>query len=121
VLGGAIGFTGVPSARTDQQILGSLLFVPVVGAEYVHRFHPKWGLNGNAEVELAHYVAEASHDAGAGYEIEKHQNLFVVRAGAAYEVPMRDGIAVAFPVNVNYKEEFWTFSVAMALLWSPGG
>jgi hypothetical protein len=59
-------------------------------------------------------------EAGAGYEFEKHENLFVLRGGIAYEIPMRDGMAVGFPLTFDWKEEFWAVSIGMGLTWGPG-
>ncbi len=92
-----------------------------------------------ADLELAHYLINRKEElereraflllglvgyevlpklcilAGGGYEFEKHKNLFVLRAGAEYEIEYNENWFSPVGAFYDFKEEFDLFSVSFGL------
>ena len=127
-----MGFSFIPDESAED---GDPLFniIPSVGFDYERWFNEKWAIGWFNEIELATYYI-ADYDvlkrqnaiitsitaiysvneyfkifAGPGYEFEKHQNFFVSRLGAEYEIPIRNNWDVSLSLIWDNKEVYDSF------------
>jgi opacity protein-like surface antigen len=114
------------------------VYVPSLGIDYQYRLNEKWALGGVADLELSHYVvlkkdlerdkafllaALAFYElvpfwevyAGGGVELEKHENLGIIRLGTEYEFRVGErGWAISPVLMYDIKEGYDTWSLAVA-------
>lgn len=139
MLGAGFGITFVPLGDElgDNDARG--LWAPMTGLDYFHRFHRRWGAGFLGAVELDHYVVTDDRVQrenavnltlvgmysptryldlflGGGIEIEKHDNLAVLRLGTQYSMHMGQHWALVPKLYYDFKENYntWTFVVIIA-------
>lgn len=113
------------SSETDD-----ILVVPTVGLNFDYYLSEKWGLGIHSDILLQQFKVEKHDDheeiirenpialcamgiykphhrwalfAGYGIEIEKHENLNLVRFGAEYGIPLPKHWEVALSMEYDYK------------------
>jgi len=118
----------------------SIHVIPTWGFDVDYFFHPRWSIalqsdikiqsfeveDNNAELErtnpitltgVIHYHAlrHWSFFVGPGYEFERHENLFLVKAGTEYSFEITENFEIALNLNYENKQEVydsWTFGIA---------
>lgn len=114
--------------------------IPTWGLDLDYFFHPKWSvaLQGDMKVQsfevedegvllersfpvtiagVIHYHAlrHWSFFAGPGYELEKNENLFLIKLGTEYSFEITEDFEIALNLAYENKQEVydsWTFGVA---------
>lgn len=132
-LSAMMGFTFVYSTvPSDSEVLDRGKLIPTIGINYMYRLKPRFSLATLNALELSSYTivekdaTEVQREfafitviagiyevlpmwsiaAGAGIEMESHQNFYVLRLGTEYEVPIRNDWDVSFALEYDYKEEY---------------
>ena len=134
----SLGYTFIPKATSIGGTEPNGLFVPSVGLDYFRKVAKKWEVGVMLDLELANYVIfeknlereralvvvavttfKATENinffAGAGIELEKHHNLFVMRLGTEYAFKFNKGWSLAPGFFYDVKEGYDTWSLALAV------
>ena len=114
-------------------------FVPSIGLDYFRVIHPRWELGILLDYELATYIIPRKENlkrdrafliipgvgytilngwnlfAGAGIELERHKNLFVVRLGTDYTFQFRKGWGIPIGMVYDIKEGYDVWSLAVGI------
>ena len=119
-----------------------MLIVPSVGLDLEYWFNQKWGIGSHNDLELVNFEVEGRAGtfieretpvlltldalwkpwkglvllAGPGVELEKTENLFVMRGGLEYELELGSHWDVAPTVFYDYRKDVYdTFSVGIGI------
>jgi hypothetical protein len=118
-----------------------IFLIPTWGFDVDYFFHPKWSvaLQGDVKVQSFevedegvllersfpvtiagvihfHALRHWSFFAGPGYELEKNENLFLVKLGTEYSFEITEDFEIALNLAYENKEEVynsWTFGVSL--------
>ncbi len=118
----------------------SVHVVPTWGIDVDYFFHSRWSVGFQSDVKLQSFEVEEnnvelersyplaisgvlhyhalrhwSFYAGPGYEIESHENLFLVRLGTEYSFEITENFEIALNLIYENKQEVydaWTFGIA---------
>jgi len=114
---------------------------PTCGFDVDYFFHPRWSVALQADIKLQSFKVEEKNSVVLkrnypfalatvlhnhalrhwsfymvpGYELESHENLFLVRAGTKYSFEITEDIEIALNLIYENKEEVydtWTFGIA---------
>lgn len=116
------------------------ILIPTWGFDVDYFFHPRWSvaLQGDVKVQSFevedegvllersfpatiagvlhfHALRHWSFFAGPGYELEKNENLFLIKLGTEYSFEITEDFEIALNLAFENKEEVydsWTFGVA---------
>lgn len=123
---------GLDSRRNDRNQL-----VPTFGLDYFRRIHRKWEVGVMLDYELATYIIPRKDNLtrenafivalmsvynlnanwnlllGGGIELEKHENLAVLRAGIEYVIPIRNNWSIPISSFLDFKEGYDTWSFGL--------
>lgn len=125
---GVMGYSVINNTIDSEP--NSLLIVPTIGLNFDYYLNEKWGLGLHSDVVLQQYKVEA-HDGheelirdnpiaicgmgiykpherwalflGYGVEVEKHENLQMIRLGCEYGIPMPKHWEVCLSLEYDYK------------------
>lgn len=129
-----VGVTFIPEGRqigmTDEEFIAA----PTIGLEYKREFDSKWSAALITDVEMKKYEIETETNqvvrenifiisavamynithrfavyTGPGYEIEKHQNYWLLRAGLKYEFDLGNEFDLSPTFEFDVKEEYTSF------------
>ncbi|WP_187175290.1 hypothetical protein [Algoriphagus sp. AK58] len=117
-----------------------LLILPTWGMDVDYFFHPRWSVAFQADIKVQSFEVEKneaslersypvalagvihfhalrhwSFYAGPGYELEKSENLFLVKLGTEYSFEITEDFEIALNLAYENKNEVydsWTFGVA---------
>lgn len=132
-----IGHTAVPAGTDDNH-----MFIPSWGLDLEYWFSPQWGIGLHNDMELQSFVIEHENyevlereyplvitlDAiykpvgelvfqfGPGYELERNENFFLIRAGVEYEfeLPHHFDLAPAFFYDSRIQaNNTWTIALGV--------
>jgi hypothetical protein len=121
------GVTLIPKGSEDPG--DDYVIAPTLGVEYEYEINPHWSAAAMADVEFKEYFVEigggrlkrenifilalvAMYEVvprflvylGPGYEIEKNESLFVIRAGVKYEFEFSEGLDITPTIEADFKE-----------------
>jgi hypothetical protein len=134
----SLGYTYIPEGGEAHHAEATGVFVPSIGLDYFFRIHQRWEIGMMADAELGEYVIvhkELNREnafvvvgagafkitnhwnviGGAGIEIEKNENLAVLRLGTDYSFSLGKGWILAPGFFYDMKEGYDTWSFAIAL------
>lgn len=139
LLGAGVGFTLVPLGNQLGKTDARGLFTPNVGLEYFYRVNRRWGAGFIGVIELDHYVVTDDQlerenamnltlvgmytparyldvFLGGGVEIEKHENLALLRLGAQYSILVGQHWALIPRAYFDFKGNYntWTLTTSFA-------
>jgi hypothetical protein len=139
IIGADFGITFVPLGNQLEETDARGLWAPNVGLDYFYRITRRWGAGFLGAIELDHYVVTDDQVErenalnltlvgmysparyldlflGGGIEIEKHDNLAVLRLGTQYSMHVGSHWAVVPKLYFDFKENYntWTFVVSLA-------
>jgi hypothetical protein len=133
------GLTHIPDGFEEEGESGDV-YVPTIGFDFFYFINHKWSLSFVADLELANYLVDFDREdlnrekafilalqggyeivpawavlLGGGIEIETHKNLFVLRLGTEYDLPLNNGWSFNPSFFFDFKEEFstWTLSIGL--------
>lgn len=117
-----------------------VVIIPTWGLDVDYFFHPRWSVAVQADIKLQsfeiedeqallkrtnpiatafvihyHAIRHWSFYAGPGYEFERHQNLFLWKAGTEYGFEITENFEIALNLMYENKEDVydsWTFGIA---------
>lgn len=122
--------------------------IPTWGFDVDYFFHPRWSVALQGDIKLQSFEVEEEHNValernfpvalaavlhyhalrhwsfylGPGYELEQHENFFLVRAGTEYSFEITENFEIALNLLYENKDEVydtWTFGIAFnKKLWS---
>ena len=133
----SFGYTFVPKATSIGGTEPNGIFVPSVGLDYFRKVAKRWEVGVMIDLELADYVIfeknlereralviaavatfmlteNINFFAGAGAELERNHNLFVMRLGTEYAFRFNKGWTLAPGFFYDIKEGYDTWSLALA-------
>lgn len=136
LLGAGFGFTFVKVTVQGSTSEASGLFVPTVSLDYDYRLNPKWALGFMSAIEFdKYYVTDNQIErenalnlvlvgkynftryfgifAGGGIELEKHDNLAVLRLGLEYAIDVGKHWALVPKLHFDFKENYNTWSLRL--------
>lgn len=137
----SFGYTHIPSGAELEAADTKSFFVPAIGIDYGHIVGKRWEIGIMLDIELDHYlivkkelerenafiaVAGVAYNpvghlyvfGGVGVEIEKNQNLFVLRLGTEYAIHLSDHWALAPAFYFDWKEDYDTYALSLGLRYS---
>jgi len=115
--------------------------IPTWGFDVDYFFHPRWSVALQGDIKLQSFEVEEENNValernfpvalatvihyhalrhwsfylGPGYELESHENLFLVRAGTEYSFEITENFEIALNLIYENKDEVydtWTFGIA---------
>lgn len=114
--------------------------IPTWGFDVDYFFHPRWSVALQGDIKLQSFEVEDgvttlertnplaftgvihyhalrhwSFYIGPGYELEKHKNLFLMKAGTEYSFEITENFEIALNLMYENKQEIydaWTFGIA---------
>jgi len=115
--------------------------IPTWGFDVDYFFHPRWSVALQGDIKLQSFEVEEENNVllernfpvalatvihyhalrhwsfylGPGYELESHENLFLVRAGTEYSFEITENFEIALNLIFENKTEVydtWTFGIA---------
>ncbi|HEY5748001.1 MAG TPA: hypothetical protein VIU12_18150 [Chryseolinea sp.] len=121
--------------------------IPTWGCDVDYYFHPRWSAAVQGDLKLQSFEIEDdnvtlersnpfaiaavlhyhalrywSFYVGSGYELERHKNLFLVKAGTEYSFEINENFEIALNLIYENKEDVydaWTFGIAFnKKLWA---
>ena len=134
----AFGYTYIPKGAEVEGTVADGVFVPAIGVDYFYRIKPRWEIGVMADMEFGEYIV-AERDlnrknaiivaiigayaltesiniyAGGGMEFERSHNLAVFRCGGEYSFAMGNDFFIAPGFFFDFKEDYDTWSLAVAL------
>jgi hypothetical protein len=128
----------IPKAYEGEK---KVTIIPTWGADVDYFFHPRWSVALQADIKLQSFEVEEENNVflersypfafatvlhyhalrhwsfymGPGYELESHENLFLVRAGTEYSFEITEDFEIALNLIYENKEEVYdafTFGIA---------
>lgn len=138
LLTGAFGYTYIPKAAFPEDKDTKGILVPSIGLDYFRRINKNWEIGTMIDLELANYlivdrdlnrdkamvitaICAYSFDApwtiygGGGIELEKHENLAVIRMGGEYVFSLKNDWVIAPGFFYDFKGgSYDTWSIAVA-------
>lgn len=127
----------VPNAFQGER---KLAIIPTWGFDVDYFFHPRWSVAVQGDIKLASFEVEESEVmlersnpvalagvlhyhalrhwsfyAGPGIELEKSENLFLVRIGTEYSIEITENFEIALNLIYENKDEVydtWSFGIA---------
>jgi len=135
---GTLGYTYISSASSEDSEEADGIFITTLGIDYFRKIHSKWELGIMADLELGEYVVinkdlnrenallitgMASYKltdhvnllAGAGLEIEKHENLAIIRLGTEYAINLKKEWSIPLGFFYDFKEGINTWSLSIGI------
>lgn len=134
----AFGYTFIPKGTTTNGTEASGVFVPSVGFDYFHKISDKIEVGAMMDLELEDYlifekdlnrekafiimaagayrlIPNINLLAGAGIELEKHENLAVFRAGVEYTIKLSHtwALGTGFYYDIKKGYDTWSLSVGV--------
>lgn len=132
----SFGYTYVPRGSALEEEESDGIFVPSIGLDYKRRVSEKWAITLFTDIELEDYliiekdfnrerafiaVLGATYEisksfgvfGGVGYEFEKSNNLWVLRAGLEYGMDLGKRWVFVPSVFFDWKESYETYSVSI--------
>lgn len=135
------GNTIVPAAKTPHGEDCSII-MPTWGLNYAFHLNRKWAIGWHNEVELQSYLVEKHQDftfqrdfpvitslallfepvhrlvlhAGPGYELERNESFFIMKAGMDYLFPLPKDYNLAIGFSYDNKGKIydaWTFGISI--------
>jgi hypothetical protein len=127
----------------------AVAIIPAWGFDVDYYFHKRWSLAVQADIKLQSFEIEQdnvvfertnpvavaavlhyhtlrhwSFFAGPGYEFERHENFYLVRAGTEYSFEVTEDFEIGLNLIYENKEsvyDAWTFGIAFnKKLWQKG-
>jgi len=115
--------------------------IPTWGFDVDYFFHPRWSVALQGDIKLQSFAIEEENNTslersfpvalatvlhyhalrhwsfyiGPGYELESHENFFLVRAGTEYSFEITEDFEIALNLLYENKDEVydtWTFGIA---------
>lgn len=114
--------------------------IPTWGSDIDYFFHPRWSVAFQGDIKLQSFEVEDgdtmlkrtnpvslttvlhyhalrhwSFYTGPGYEFERHENLFLIKAGTEYSFEITENFEIALNLIYENKQEVydaWTFGIA---------
>ena len=134
----SLGYTHIPKGGEAHHAEATGVFVPSIGLDYFYKIHRKWEIGMMADAEFGEYIIVhkelnrenafllagvgafkiTNHWAvfgGAGIEIEKNENLAVLRLGTDYSFSLGKGWLVAPSFIYDLKEGYDTWSISLGI------
>jgi hypothetical protein len=134
-----IGYTHIPEATKDGKTEESV-FLPTLGLDYFYEFDEKWFLGAAFDIELGKYEIDYEDDkitreiaavfaalvgyevlpgwsvmSGAGIELEKNKDIFVIRFSTEYTFELGNDWGL-FPVfTYDFKKEYSSYELGLGL------
>ncbi|MGB0391485.1 MAG: hypothetical protein ACPGRC_07470 [Salibacteraceae bacterium] len=138
LLTGAFGYTYIPKAAFPEDTDSKGILVPSIGLDYFRRINKNWEVGTMIDLELANYLIvdrDLNRDkalvitaicaysfntpwtvyAGGGIELEKHENLGVIRMGGERVFSLKNDWVIAPGFFYDFKGgSYDTWSIAIA-------
>lgn len=118
------------------------LYINYIGLNYKNQISERWSFTGEGVVELARYIIEPETNellkrenatvltamagyeigkdlelvAGTGVELERHRNLFVLRAGIEADLYVSNNWWVVPELMLEYKEIYYNISLGFKFM-----
>ncbi|QDH78344.1 hypothetical protein FKX85_04535 [Echinicola soli] len=133
----SLGYTWIPQADDlDEAESDGGFFVPAIGFDYFRKVHERWEVGLMWDWELEHYIIRdenlerersmlfaliANYElmehwsvfGGGGIELEKHENLPVIRIGTEYSVEMGQQWEFIPSFALDIKKGYNTWNLAV--------
>ncbi len=135
----AFGVTHIPEAFEEGN-KEDAVFVPTIGLDFFYYINHRWSVGLIADLELGDYIVDFNKEdlnregaliisllagyellphwavlIGGGVEFEENKNLAVLKVGTEYEFEFSKGWSLAPSTFFDFKEDFNTWSVAIAI------
>jgi hypothetical protein len=134
----SLGYTHIPKGAESHHAEATGVFVPSIGLDYFFRIHKRWEIGMMVDAEFGEYIIvhkELNREnailfagvgafkitnhwsvfGGAGIEIEKNENLAVLRLGTDYSFSLGKGWLVAPSFIYDLKEGYDTWSISLGI------
>jgi hypothetical protein len=131
------GWTHIPQGGNLEDAEASGFLVPTIGLDYLYKIAPKWEIGTMMDLELDHYlvvdqelerenafiatviglyrvIPHLSVFAGAGIELEHHENLAIFRVGIDSPFYLKKGWVIVPSFAYDAKKGYDTWSLKIS-------